>query len=142
MKKAEKIILITFSILLLATIILLVVYYNIFNRGGYGDEYKRIWKCDDYNFSIISRAEHFPDVPWCENVVIDGTDYDLEFNGEDFIIGNVEYFEKDGNEYCKMIPVLEGEYNKGLFSFTLNIDDVENSKYDYLEDKTLVFHKE
>lgn len=60
----------------------------------------------------------------------------------DFVIENLKYNEDDGHEYCKTVPVLEGEYEEGLFSFTLHIDDVENSQYDYLEDKTLVFHKE
>ena len=137
-----KKLLVIFGSIFLVVIVVSVGLFHSFARGGYGEEYHRVWKCDDYDICINSYAEKFPDIPHEEKVSVDGDNYELAFVNERFKIGNTKNFEEDGLEYCEFISVIEGEYSKGWFDFTIHIDKVSDSKYNYLKDKTLVFHKE
>lgn len=124
-------------------IIGLVCFYESFRPGGYGEEYHKVWKCDDYNIQIDSYARKFPDNTNREKITIDGKKYQLEFYGGSFAIGTLNNYKEDGEEYSKLDSVVEGDnYDKGFFDFTLHINKVVDSKYNYLKGKTLVFHKE
>lgn len=123
-------------------IIGLVYFYESFRPGGYGEEYHKVRKCDDYNIQIDSYARKFPDNTNREKITIDGKKYQLEFYGGSFAIGTLNNYKEDGEEYSKLDSVVEGDnYDKGFFDFTLHINKVVDSKYSYLKGKTLVFHK-
>lgn len=114
-----------------------------FPTRGYGEEYHKVWKCDDYNIQIDSYARKFPDNTNREKITIDGKKYQLEFYGGSFAIGTLNNYKEDGEEYSKLESVVEGDnYDKGFFDFTLHINKVVDSKYSYLKGKNLVFHKE
>lgn len=116
---------------------------KVSDPGGYGEEYHKVWKCDDYNIQIDSYARKFPDNTNREKITIDGKKYQLEFYGGSFAIGTLNDYKEDGEEYSKLDSVVEGDnYDKGFFDFTLHINKVVDSKYSYLKGKTLVFHKE
>lgn len=138
----KKGVIITGSII--AVIIIgLVYFYESFRPGGYGEEYHKVWKCDDYNIQIDSYARKFPDNTNREKITIDGKKYQLEFYGGSFAIGTLNNYKEDGEEYSKLDSVVEGDnYDKGFFDFTLHINKVVDSKYSYLKGKNLVFHKE
>nr|WP_296078417.1 hypothetical protein [uncultured Ruminococcus sp.] len=138
----KKGVIITGSIIAVV-IIGLVCFYESFRPGGYGEEYHKVWKCDDYNIQIDSYARKFPDNTNREKITIDGKKYQLEFYGGSFAIGTLNNYKEDGEEYSKLDSVVEGDnYDKGFFDFTLHINKVVDSKYNYLKGKTLVFHKE
>ena len=138
----KKGVIITGSIIAVV-IIGLVCFYESFRPGGYGEEYHKVWKCDDYNIQIDSYARKFPDNTNREKITIDGKKYQLEFYGGSFAIGTLNNYKEDGEEYSKLESVVEGDnYDKGFFDFTLHINKVVNSKYSYLKGKNLVFHKE
>lgn len=138
----KKGVIITGSIIAVV-IIGLVCFYESFRPGGYGEEYHKVWKCDDYNIQIDSYARKFPDNTNREKITIDGKKYQLEFYGGSFAIGTLNNYKEDGEEYSKLDSVVEGDnYDKGFFDFTLHINKVVDSKYSYLKGKTLVFHKE
>lgn len=138
----KKGVIITGSIIAVV-IIGLVYFYESFRPGGYGEEYHKVWKCDDYNIQIDSYARKFPDNTNCEKITIDGKKYQLEFYGGSFAIGTLNNYKEDGEEYSKLESVVEGDnYDKGFFDFTLHINKVVDSKYSYLKGKNLVFHKE
>lgn len=138
----KKGVIITGSIIAVV-IIGLVYFYESFRPGGYGEEYHKVWKCDDYNIQIDSYARKFPDNTNREKITIDGKKYQLEFYGGSFAIGTLNDYKEDGEEYSKLDSVVEGDnYDKGFFDFTLHINKVVDSKYSYLNGKTLVFHKE
>lgn len=138
----KKGVIITGSIIAVV-IIGLVYFYESFRPGGYGEEYHKVWKCDDYNIQIDSYARKFPDNTNREKITIDGKKYQLEFYGGSFAIGTLNNYKEDGEEYSKLDSVVEGDnYDKGFFDFTLHINKVVDSKYSYLKGKTLVFHKE
>lgn len=138
----KKGVIITGSIIAVV-IIGLVCFYESFRPGGYGEEYHKVWKCDDYNIQIDSYARKFPDNTNREKVTIDGKKYQLEFYGDSFAIGTLNDYKEDGEEYSKLDSVVEGDnYDKGFFDFTLHINKVVDSKYSYLKGKNLVFHKE
>lgn len=137
----KKGVIITGSIITVV-IIGLVCFYESFRPGGYGEEYHKVWKCDDYNIQIDSYARKFPDNTNREKITIDGKKYQLEFYGGSFAIGTLNNYKEDGEEYSKLDSVVEGDnYDKGFFDFTLHINKVVDSKYSYLKGKTLVFHK-
>lgn len=138
----KKGVIITGSII--AVIIIgLVYFYESLRPGGYGEEYHKVWKCDDYNIQIDSYARKFPDNTNREKITIDGKKYQLEFYGGSFAIGTLNDYKEDGEEYSKLDSVVEGDnYDKGFFDFTLHINKVVDSKYSYLKGKNLVFHKE
>ena len=117
---------------------------KVSDPGGYGEEYHKVWKCDNYNIQIDSYARKFPDKTMHEKITIDGKKYQLEFDGgSSFAIGTLNHYKEDGEEYSELESVVEGDnYDKGFFDFTLHINKVVNSKYSYLKGKTLVFHKE
>lgn len=138
----KKGVIITGSIIAVV-IIGLVYFYESFRPGGYGEEYHKVWKCDDYNIQIDSYARKFPDNTNREKITIDGKKYQLEFYGGSFAIGTLNDYKEDGEEYSKLDSVVEGDnYDKGFFDFTLHINKVVDSKYSYLKGKNLVFHKE
>lgn len=138
----KKGVIITGSIIAVV-IIGLVYFYESFRPGGYGEEYHKVWKCDDYNIQIDSYARKFPDNTNREKITIDGKKYQLEFYGGSFAIGTLNHYKEDGEEYSKLDSVVEGDnYDKGFFDFTLHINKVVDSKYSYLKGKNLVFHKE
>lgn len=138
----KKGVIITGSIIAVV-IIGLVCFYESFRPGGYGEEYHKVWKCDNYNIQIDSYARKFPDNTNREKITIDGKKYQLEFYGGSFAIGTLNNYKEDGEEYSKLDSVVEGDnYDKGFFDFTLHINKVVDSKYSYLKGKTLVFHKE
>lgn len=138
----KKGVIITGSIIAVV-IIGLVYFYESFRPGGYGEEYHKVWKCDDYNIQIDSYARKFPDNTNREKITIDGKKYQLEFYGGSFAIGTLNNYKEDGEEYSKLDSVVEGDnYDKGFFDFTLHINKVVDSKYSYLKGKNLVFHKE
>lgn len=138
----KKGVIITGSIIAVV-IIGLVCFYESFRPGGYGEEYHKVWKCDDYNIQIDSYARKFPDNTNREKITIDGKKYQLEFYGGSFAIGTLNNYKEDGEEYSKLDSVVEGDnYDKGFFDFTLHINKVVDSKYSYLKGKNLVFHKE
>lgn len=138
----KKGVIITGSIIAVV-IIGLVYFYESFRPGGYGEEYHKVWKCDDYNIQIDSYARKFPDNTNREKITIDGKKYQLEFYGDSFAIGTLNSYKEDGEEYSKLDSVVEGDnYDKGFFDFTLHINKVVDSKYSYLKGKNLVFHKE
>lgn len=138
----KKGVIITGSIIAVV-IIGLVYFYESFRPGGYGEEYHKVWKCDDYNIQIDSYARKFPDNTNREKITIDGKKYQLEFYGGSFAIGTLNNYKEDGEEYSKLESVVEGDnYDKGFFDFTLHINKVVDSKYSYLKGKNLVFHKE
>ena len=142
MNYMKKGVIITGSIIAVV-IIGLVCFYESFRPGGYGEEYHKVWKCDDYNIQIDSYARKFPDTTNREKITIDGKKYQLEFYGGSFSIGTLNNYKEDGEEYSKLDSVVEGDnYDKGFFDFTLHIIKVVDSKYSYLKGKTLVFHKE
>lgn len=137
----KKGVIITGSIIAVV-IIGLVYFYESFRPGGYGEEYHKVWKCDNYNIQIDSYARKFPDNTNREKITIDGKKYQLEFYGSSFAIGTLNHYKEDGEEYSKLDSVVEGDnYDKGFFDFTLHINKVVDSKYSYLKGKTLVFHK-
>lgn len=137
----KKGVIITGSIIAVV-IIGLVCFYESFRPGGYGEEYHKVWKCDNYNIQIDSYARKFPDNTNREKITIDGKKYQLEFYGGSFAIGTLNNYKEDGEEYSKLDSVVEGDnYDKGFFDFTLHINKVVDSKYSYLKGKTLVFHK-
>lgn len=114
-----------------------------FRPGGYGEEYHKVWKCDNYNIQIDSYARKFPDTTNREKITIDGNKYKLEFDGGSFAIGTLNHYKEDRENIIKLVSVVEGDnYDKGFFDFTLHINKVVNSKYSYLKGKNLVFHKE
>lgn len=138
----KKGVIITGSIIAVV-IIGLVCFGENFRPGGYGEEYHKVWKCDNYNIQIDSYARKFPDNTNREKITIDGNKYNLEFDGGSFAIGTLNNYKEDGEEYSKLDSVVEGDnYDKGFFDFTLHINKVVNSKYSYLKGKNLVFHKE
>lgn len=138
----KKGVIITGSIIAVV-IIGLVYFYESFRPGGYGEEYHKVRKCDDYNIQIDSYARKFPDNTNREKITIDGKKYQLEFYGGSFAIGTLNNYKEDGEEYSKLESVVEGDnYDKGFFDFTLHINKVVDSKYSYLKGKNLVFHKE
>lgn len=138
----KKGVIITGSIIAVV-IISLVCFGESFRPGGYGEEYHKVWKCDNYNIQIDSYARKFPDTTNREKITIDGNKYNLEFDGGSFAIGTLNNYKEDGEEYSKLDSVVEGDnYDKGFFDFTLHINKVVDSKYSYLKGKTLVFHKE
>ena len=139
----KKGVIITGSIIAVV-IIGLVCFGESFRPGGYGEEYHKVWKCDDYNIQIGSYARKFPDNTNREKITIDGKKYELEFDGgSSFAIGTLNHYKEDGEEYSELESVVEGDnYDKGFFDFTLHINKVVDSKYNYLKGKTLVFHKE
>ena len=138
----KKGVIITGSIIAVV-IIGLVCFSESFRPGGYGEEYHKVWKCDDYNIQIDSYARKFPDNTNREKITIDGKKYQLEFYGGSFAIGTLNNYKEDGEEYSKLDSVVEGDnYDKGFFDFTLHINKVVDSKYSYLKGKNLVFHKE
>lgn len=138
----KKGVIITGSIIAVV-IISLVCFGESFRPVGYGEEYHKVWKCDDYNIQIDSYARKFPDNTNREKITIDGKKYQLEFYGGSFAIGTLNNYKEDGEEYSKLESVVEGDnYDKGFFDFTLHINKVVDSKYSYLKGKTLVFHKE
>lgn len=138
----KKGVIITGSIIAVV-IIGLVYFYESFRPGGYGEEYHKVRKCDDYNIQIDSYARKFPDNTNREKITIDGKKYQLEFYGGSFAIGTLNNYKEDGEEYSKLDSVVEGDnYDKGFFDFTLHINKVVDSKYSYLKGKNLVFHKE
>lgn len=138
----KKGVIITGSIIAVV-IIGLVCFGESFRPGGYGEEYHKVWKCDDYNIQIDSYARKFPDNTNREKITIDGKKYQLEFYGGSFAIGTLNDYKEDGEEYSKLESVVEGDnYDKGFFDFTLHINKVVDSKYSYLKGKNLVFHKE
>lgn len=138
----KKGVIITGSIIAVV-IIGLVYFYESFRPGGYGEEYHKVRKCDDYNIQIDSYARKFPDNTNREKITIDGKKYQLEFYGGSFAIGTLNNYKEDGEEYSELESVVEGDnYDKGFFDFTLHINKVVDSKYSYLKGKTLVFHKE
>ena len=121
----------------------LVCFDESFRPGSYGEEYHKVWKCDDYNIQIDSYARKFPDNTFTEKITIDGKKYELELYSDSFAIGTLNHYKEDGEEYSKLESVVEGDnYDKGFFDFTLHINKVIDSKYSYLKGKTLVFHKE
>lgn len=138
----KKGVIITGSIIAVV-IIGLVCFYESFRPGGYGEEYHKVWKCDDYNIQIDSYARKFPDNTNREKITIDGKKYELDFYGSSFAIGTLNHYKEDGEEYSELESVVEGDnYDKGFFDFTLHINKAVDSKYNYLKGKTLVFHKE
>lgn len=138
----KKGVIITGSIIAVV-IIGLVCFYESFRPEGYGEEYHKVWKCDDYNIQIDSYARKFPDNTNREKITIDGKKYQLEFYGGSFAIGTLNDYKEDGEEYSKLDSVVEGDnYDKGFFDFTLHINKVVDSKYSYLKGKNLIFHKE
>lgn len=138
----KKGVIITGSIIAVV-IISLVCFGESFRPGGYGEEYHKVWKCDNYNIQIDSYARKFPDNTNREKITIDGKKYQLEFYGGSFAIGTLNNYKEDGEEYFKLESVVEGDnYDKGFFDFTLHINKVVDSKYSYLKGKNLVFHKE
>lgn len=138
----KKGVIITGSIIAVV-IISLVCFGESFRPGGYGEEYHKVWKCDNYNIQIDSYARKFPDTTNREKITIDGNKYQLEFYGGSFAIGTLNHYKEDGEEYSKLDSVVEGDnYDKGFFDFTLHINKVVDSKYSYLKGKNLVFHKE
>ena len=138
----KKVVIITGSIIAVVIIGLVCLAEN-FRPGGYGEEYHKVWKCDNYNIQIDSYARKFPDKTMHEKITIDGKKYQLEFYGGSFAIGTLNNYKEDGEEYSKLDSVVEGDnYDKGFFDFTLHINKVVDSKYNYLKGKTLVFHKE
>lgn len=138
----KKGVIITGSIIAVV-IISLVCFGESFRPGGYGEEYHKVWKCDDYNIQIDSYARKFPDNTNRKKITIDGKKYQLEFYGGSFAIGTLNDYKEDGEEYSKLESVVEGDnYDKGFFDFTLHINKVVDSKYSYLKGKNLVFHKE
>lgn len=138
----KKCVIITGSIIAVV-IIGLVYFYESFRPGGYGEEYHKVWKCDNYNIQIDSYARKFPDNTNREKITIDGKKYQLEFYGGSFAIGTLNDYKEDGEEYSKLDSVVEGDnYDKGFFDFTLHINKVVDSKYSYLKGKNLIFHKE
>lgn len=138
----KKGVIITGSIIIVV-IIGLVCLAESFRHGGYGEEYHKVWKCDNYNIQIDSYARKFPDTTNREKITIDGNKYKLEFDGGSFAIGTLNHYKEDGEEYSELESVVEGDnYDKGFFDFTLHINKVVDSKYSYLKGKTLVFHKE
>mgnify|MGYP004684826319 CR=1 FL=1 len=138
----KKGVIITGSIIAVV-IISLVCFGESFRPGGYGEEYHKVWKCDNYNIQIDSYARKFPDNTIPEKITIDGNKYKLDFYGGSFAIGTLNHYKEDGEEYSKLDSVVEGDnYDKGFFDFTLHINKVVNSKYSYLKGKALVFHKE
>ena len=44
---------------------------KVSDPGGYGEEYHKVWKCDDYNIQIDSYARKFPDNTNREKITID-----------------------------------------------------------------------
>ena len=139
----KKGVIITGSIITVV-IIGLVCFGESFRPRGYGEEYHKVWKCDNYNIQIDSYARKFPDKTMNEKITIDGKKYELEFDGgSSFAIGTLNHYKEDGEEYSELESVVEGDnYDKGFFDFTLHINKVVDSKYNYLKGKTLVFHKE
>ena len=139
----KKGVIITGSIIAVV-IIGLVCFGESFRPGGSGEEYHKVWKCDNYNIHIDSYARKFPDKTMHEKITIDGKKYELEFDGgSSFAIGTLNHYKEDGEEYSELESVVEGDnYDKGFFDFTLHINKVVDSKYNYLKGKTLVFHKE
>lgn len=138
----KKGVIITGSIIAVV-IIGLVCFYESFRPGGYGEEYHKVWKCNNYNIQIDSYARKFPDNTNREKITIDGKKYQLEFYGGSFAIGTLNNYKEDGEEYSKLESVVKGDnYDKGFFDFTLHINKVVDSKYSYLKGKNLVFHKE
>lgn len=138
----KKGVIITGSIIAVV-IIGLVCFYESFRPGGYGEEYHKVWKCDDYNIQIDSYARKFPDTTNREKITIDGNKYKLEFDGGSFAIGTLNHYKEDRENIIKLDSVVEGDnYDKGFFDFTLHINKVVDSKYSYLKGKNLVFHKE
>ena len=139
----KKGVIITGSIIAVV-IIGLVCFGESFRPGGYGEEYHKVWNCDNYNIQIDSYARKFPDKTMHEKITIDGKKYELEFDGgSSFAIGTLNHYKEDGEEYSELESVVEGDnYDKGFFDFTLHINKVVDSKYNYLKGKTLVFHKE
>ena len=138
----KKGVIITGSIIAVV-IIGLVCLAESFRPGGYGEEYHKVWKCDNYNIQIDNYARKFPDTTNREKITIDGNKYKLEFDGGSFAIGTLNHYKEDGEEYSKLDSVVEGDnYDKGFFDFTLHINKVVDSKYSYLKGKNLVFHKE
>lgn len=138
----KKGVIITGSIITVVIIGLVCLAEN-FRPGGYGEEYHKVWKCDDYNIQIDSYARKFPDKTMHEKITIDGKKYQLEFYGGSFAIGTLNNYKEDGEEYSELESVVEGDnYDKCFFDFTLHINKVVDSKYNYLKGKTLVFHKE
>lgn len=162
----KKGVIITGSIIAVV-IIGLVCFVESFRPRGYGEEYHKVWKCDNYNIQIDQKpidkptkmwqvwkcnnyniqidsyARKFPDTTNREKITIDGNKYKLEFDGGSFAIGTLNHYKEDGEEYSKLDSVVEGDnYDKGFFDFTLHINKVVDSKYSYLKGKNLVFHKE
>ena len=139
----KKGVIITGSIITVV-IIGLVCFGESFRPGGYGEEYHKVWECDNYNIQIDSYARKFPDKTMHEKITIDGKKYELEFDGgSSFAIGTLNHYKEDGEEYSKLDSVVEGDnYDKGFFDFTLHINKVVDYKYNYLKGNTLVFHKE
>lgn len=66
----KKGVIITGSIIAVV-IIGLVCFYESFQPGCYGEEYHKVWKCDDYNIQIDSYARKFPDNTNREKITID-----------------------------------------------------------------------
>lgn len=113
---------------------------KVSDPGGYGEEYHKVWKCDNYNIQIDNYARKFPDTTNREKITIDGNKYKLEFDGGSFAIGTLNHHKEDGEEYSKLDSVVEGDnYDKGFFDFTLHINKVVDSKYSYLKGKILCF---
>lgn len=138
----KKGVIITGSIIAVV-IIGLVCFGESFRPGGYGEEYHKVWKCDNYNIQIDSYARKFPDNTIPEKITIDGKKYQLEFDGGSFAIGTLNHYKEDRENIIKLDSVVEGDnYDKGFFDFTLHINKVVDSKYSYLKGKNLVFHKE
>ena len=139
----KKGVIITGSIIAVV-IIGLVCFGESLRPRGYGEEYHKVWKCDNYNIQIDSYERKFPDNTNREKITIDGKKYELEFDGgSSFAIGTLNHYKEDGEEYSELESVVEGDnYDKGFFDFTLHINKVVDSKYNYLKGKTLVFHKE
>lgn len=116
---------------------------KVSDPGGYGEEYHKVWKCDNYNIQIDSYARKFLDTTNREKITIDGNKYKLDFYGGSFAIGTLNHYKEDGEEYSKLDSVVEGDnYDKGFSDFNLHINKVVDSKYSYLKGKNLVFHKE
>ena len=118
----KKGVIITGSIIAVV-IIGLVCFGESFRPGGYGEEYHKVWKCDNYNIQIDSYARKFPDTTNREKITIDGNKYQLEFYGGSFAIGTLNHYKEDGEEYSKLDSVVEGDnYDKGFFDFILHIN--------------------
>lgn len=145
---------ISFIVIIVLFLILLYLnlYYFTFSRNRSGDEYKINWRSDKYDITFTSLDEHFPYISNFYDgkvllnkkyidltVFVDDSEISFGFFGEPY----TEYIGSADEPYdtSDFKPAVSGNFTYDGVSFIVSVNKIYDKRFDFLNDKTIVFFK-